>query len=84
MTRPQPLLLDEVVLIGRHPDPDLGGVEVIVLGTTGSDQSWQAALGYARVLIESARAAGAPDIGVAVIDVRHDRQWAAKGLRRLR
>jgi hypothetical protein len=78
----QPLVLDEVVLVGKHPDHDY--LDVVVLGTNGTDQAWQAALGLAGVALSSADARRIKNPGVVVIDVRNDSVRMAKALRRLR
>lgn len=78
----QPLVLDEVVLVGPHPDHPY--LDVVVLGTNGNDQAWTAALGLVGVALSSAAARRIKDPGVVVVDARNDNVRIAKALRRLR
>lgn len=79
---PQPLVLDEVVLVGKHPDHDY--LDVVVLGTNGDDQAWQGALGLAGIALSSAAARGIKDPGAVIVSVRPDYVRVVKALRRRR
>jgi hypothetical protein len=77
-----PVILDEVVLVGKHPDHDY--LEVVVVGSNGSDTAWQAALEYVGVFLSAAAAKGIKDPGAVLVDVKNDNVRAAKALRRMR
>jgi hypothetical protein len=77
-----PLVLDEVVLVGEHPDHPY--INVIVVGSAGSDHDWATALHLAGVALSGADAAGIRDPGAVVVDARHDVVRPAKALRRIR
>lgn len=77
-----PVILDEVVLVGRHPDHPY--LDVVVVGTNGNDQSWRAALELADLALSSGMAGQVKDPGVALVDVRNDNVRLAKALRRMR
>jgi hypothetical protein len=79
---PAPAVLDEVVLVGPHPD--LVGVEVVVVGSLGTDETWRAACELASVALSSAASRGIKDPGVVVVDWKRDMVRPAKSLRRMR
>jgi hypothetical protein len=77
-----PVILDEVVLVGKHPDHDY--LDVVLLGSNGSDTAWQAALGYADVALSSAAARGIKDPGGVIVSVRPDYVRVVSAVRRMR
>ena len=77
-----PVILDEVVLIGKHPDHN--HLQVVVVGTNGNDQAWRAALELAGVALSSGMAGRVKDPGVVLVDVRNDNVRLAKAIRRVR
>ena len=74
--------LDEVVLVGPHPD--WIGVEVVVVGSSGRDVDWQFACQLATTALTGAAARGIHDPGCVVVDAKHDVVRPAKALRRFR
>lgn len=80
--QPAPVTLNEVVLVGPHPD--LPGVDVVVVGSLGTDATWQAACEMAALTLSAATARGIPDPGVVVVDWKRDMVRPAKSLRRMR
>lgn len=79
--QPAPVALDEVVLVGPHPD--LVGVDVVVVGSLGTDDTWRAACELAAMTLATATTRGIPDPGVVVVDWKRDMVRPAKNLRRM-
>jgi hypothetical protein len=79
--RPEPLVLDEVLVVGRHPNHPY--LDIVLVGTNGSDEVWQTAMQYVDAL-SSAGAWGTKDPGAVLVDVRNNNVRVAKALRRMR
>lgn len=79
--KPAPAVVDEVVLVGPHPD--LVGVEVVVVGSFGTDETWQAACELAATALANFSGRGI-NPGVIVVDWQRDRTRPAKSVRRMR
>jgi len=79
-TRPTATDLDEVVLLGTHPQHPT--MEILVLGTTG-EADWSSVVGLVDTALGAQRLDGA-QVGLMVVDVRNDVVRAARALRRHR